>query len=503
MINEKKAILQYDPPTIVLDELSIIDVYKADDKQKVAASSDRQEMTIGALMPFININSFTVRAIEYLKIDMNSVIPELLVVFKIYETQFLFTGYPKDGDLLCLYLKSHSEAYKPIRHDYTIVEVTGPGPDPIDGMPESYKGASVYYTFIVKAQLRIPRIFQHNCQAYRGMTSWEALRKVAKDLNLGFSSNEANTADTMTWINPNLPNLEFIDSVVSKSWKSEEDAFDWWIDPYYNLTFVNVNKQLFGADSTDPDGDTILANIGPSYGLVGGLDSNQKTSDAQFPLLLTNDPQWGTYPFFIKSYTVSNSAGYVVNKYGYKTFLEFYSANLDVATPGEKYVKYPIESVTPKTLGNNDIILRGRPNENVYLDEYKKEWAGVRYFDNTHKNIHQAPLQNLINKLENYKIFLDIELGSYVPWIYRGQYVPVRIVHTDPKDIAGQIGPTEQDKKSYAGETVLNVFLSGKYIILGTSIEYRGGELKTILRLGKRQWTINDGVASVPEPVTS
>jgi len=503
MINEKKAILQYDQPQIVLDELSTIDVYKADDQQKTKDSGDRQEMTIGALSPFIHINSYNITAIEYLKIDMNSEIPELLIVFKTFETQFLFTGYPKDGDLLSLYIKSTSEAYKPIRHDYTIVEVTGPGPEAISDMPKNYTASSVFYTFIIKAQLRIPKIFQHNCQAYSNLTSWDTLRQVAKDLKLGFSSNEKDTDDQMTWINPNLTVLEFIDSVVSRSWKTEEDSFEWWIDPYYNLTFVNINKQLFGPDSKDSDGDSILANIGSSYGLYGGLDSTQKTSDAEFPLLLTNDPHWGKYPFFIKSYTVSNSSGYVTNKYGYKTILQFYDTTLTTDTHDQKYVRYSIESVTPKKLGDSDIILRGRPNETVYLDEYKKEWSGTRYFDNTHSNIHQAPTQNTINKFENYKIFLDIELGSYVPWIYRGQYVPVRIVHTSPKDVAGQIGPVSNDKVTHAGETVLNLFLSGKYIILGTSIVYKEGELKTILRLGKRQWSVNDGVASVPEPIIS
>ena len=503
MINEKKAILQYDNPEIILDELSLVDVYKADDEQKTKASHDKQQMSIGALVPLININSYNVKSIEYLKIDMNSEIPELLIVFKIFETQFLFTGYPKDGDLLSLYIKSHSDSYKPIRHDYTIVEVNSPKPEPIHGMPQNYSASSVYYTFIIKAQLRIPKIFQHNCKAYPTQTSWETLRAVAKELNLGFSSNEKNTSDKMTWINPNLTNLRFIESVATRAWKSEEDSFEWWIDPYYNLTLVNTNKQLFGADGSDPDGDSILANIGSSEGLMGGLDSTQKTSDVEFPLLLTNDPHWGKYPFFIKDYKVLNNSGYVTNKYGYKTILEFYDTKLSNDNPSNKYVKYPIESVTPKSLGDNDILLRGRPNETVYLDEYKKEWVGTRYFENTHDNIHQAPTQNLINRLENYKIFMEIELGSYAPWIYRGQYIPVRIVHTSPTDVAGQIGPVPDSQETKTGETVLNRFLSGKYIILGTSIEYKGGELRTILRLGKRQWTINDGIASQPQPITT
>lgn len=501
MINEKKAILQYDKPKIILDELSTVDKYKASDDKVVKASGDKQELTHGALMPFININSYTVTTIDYCKLDMNSEIPELLLVFRIQETDFLYSSYPKDGDLLCLYIKSHSDMYKPIRHDYTIVEVISKNPEAIKNMPKNYTATSVYYTFIIKAQLRIPKLYQHKCKAYSNKTSWETLREVAKELDLGFSSNEKNTSDKMTWINPNLPYSSFISDVVNASWKSEEDSFQWWIDPYYNLTFTNINKQLFGADSEDSD--SILATIGPSYDLLGGLNSTQKQSDVEIPLFLTNDPYWGKYPFFIKSYSVSNNAGYVTNKWGYKTILQFYDAGLSNDNHSEKYINYPIESVTPKNLGEDDILLRGRPNERVYENEFKKEWIGTKYSENSHANIQQAPTQNLINKVENYKIFLDIELGSYVPWVYKGQMVPVKIVHTGDTSIAGLVGDTSDDKLNKMGEVVTNRFLSGKYIILGTSIEYRNGELKTILRLGKRQWSINAGIASQPEPIIS
>lgn len=503
MINDKKAILQYSKPSIILDELSVIDTMKASDPNAVRASRDKREIYKGSLLPIININSYEVKNIEYLKIDMNSEIPELLLVFKTYETQFLYSGYPKDGDLLCLYIRSTSEAYKPIRHDYTIVEVTGPGPERVYGRPESSKSTSIYHKFIVKAQLRIPRLFKNSCKAYSGKSSWETLKDVAKELDLGFSSNEKGTSDNMTWICPSISTYSFIESVVSKSWKTEEDAFEWWIDPYYNLTFVNMNKQLFGPDSNDPEGDTVLANYGPSQDIFGGLDSTQKTPDFEMPLFLTNDPYYSKYPFFVKSYTVGNKSGHVTNKFGYKTIIQFYDTGLVSDLPKNKYTKYPVESVTPKELGENDIILRGRPNEKIYLDESKNNWVGTTYFENTHPNIHQAPLQNLINKVENYKIFLNVELSSFVPWIYRGQVVPVRIVHTEAVDIQSQKGPISGVPVSKPGETELNRFLSGKYIILGTSIEYKEGVLKTILRLGKRQWSINKGIASLPEPITS
>ena len=500
MINEKKVILQYDKPEILLDELSIADEGRADDVEAVKNSRDKQEQSFGAIVPYININSYNIKSIEYLKIDMNGDIPELFMTFKIFETQFLFSGFPKDGDLLCLYIKSTSEVYKPIRHDYTIVEVSSNIPEQISGMPISSKSTSVYYTFAIKAQLRIPKLFQHLCKSYSNSTSWETLRKVAKELKLGFASNEKNTNDKMNWISPNLTQLWFIDNVVNNSWKGEDDAFEWWIDPYYNLNFVNINKQLFGPDSNDGI-DYIIPDYGSSMGVMGGFDSTQKNTEFEIPLIITNDPYYSKYPFFIQSYQIGNKSGYVTNKYGYKTIIQFYDSRFSTNVPKNKYIKYSIESKTPDKLGDNEIILRGRPNEKIYEDEYKKEWVGTKYFENSHENSQNAPIQNLINKMENYKIYLDVHLSSYVPWIYRGQIVPVRIVHTGASDIAGQQFDLPPDQMNKLGETELNQFLSGRYIILGTSIEYRNGEMKTILRLGKRHWSINDGIASTPEPI--
>jgi hypothetical protein len=501
MINTKKSILQLDKPGMVLDELSLLDLENTKDKDLVKSVRNSQEIAIGVITPFITINSYNVNIIKYLKMDMNQQIPELLLIFETVNTQFLYSGYPKDGDLLCLFFRAQSELYKPIRHDYTIIDVTGPPPDPIPNMSKSTKSYSTYYRFIIRAQLRIPGIYKDYCKAYRSMTSFEALRSVAKELNLGFASNEKNTSDRMTWICPNQGHYEFIDTVVSQSFKGEEDSFEWWIDAYYNLNFVNINKQLFGPDSKEVD--SILAAVGPNYGVHGGLSSADKPGETEFPLILTNDPEFLKYPNHISSFNVMNNAGEIVNNFGYKTTLQFYDNSLTSDSPKNKYVNYDVQSTTPKKLGPNDILLRGRPNEKTYQVEYKKLWIGTKYFDNAHQNIHQAVTQNILNRVENYKIFLRVELNSYVPWLYRGQVVPVRIVHFSAPDIESQIGDRPEKDRPVTGGANINIFLSGVYIILGISLEFGEDGTKTILKLGKRNWAVNPGIASEPEPITS
>ena len=77
------------------------------------------------------------------------------------------------------------------------------------------------------------------------------------------------------------------------------------------------------------------------------------------------------------------------------------------------------------------------------------------------------------------------------------------IVHQSAYDIEGQIGDRPSAKKPPLGGRNTNAFLSGVYIILGISIEFGPEGIKTILKLGKRKWSINPGIASEPEPITS
>jgi hypothetical protein len=507
MIDPKKSILQLDKPKIVLDELSLSDPIESKDKKVVEKSGAKDETTVGALAPLIVINSYQVKDIRYLRIDLSNKIPELVLRFETKETAFLYSAYPKDGDLLCLFIRAHSEMYKPIRHDYLITEVTGPFPDYDPEVPgDGGRASSNYHTFTIKAQLRIPKLYQHFSKSYPEKTSFQVLREIAKDLNLGFSTNEKETKDSMNWLCPNSSYNEFIDNVAKCSWKSEEDFYDWWIDPYYNLTFVNLNTQLL---KPSKEQDKILPAYGPSQGLYGGLSGNDKPLEFETPLILTNDPNFRKYPTHIKAYSVRHAAGYINNKYGYVRNLQFYDTTLKSDKPKNKYVNYDIESITQKNLKPNEILFKGRTNEKIYKDEKKKSWMGTQYFENFHKNFQQAYVQNVINNVENYKVYLHVELASFVPWIYRGQSIPVSIVHANNTDVAANskdsIKDGPQDPQKYkAGMSQINMFLSGEYVILGSYIEFSndGDGFKTIFELGKREWQVNPGVGSTPEPIT-
>ena len=129
--------------------------------------------------------------------------------------------------------------------------------------------------------MRIPTLFQHISKSYINKTSFETLREIAKDLGLGFASNERNTNDKMNWICPSKTYYKFMQDICNSSWLGEEDFFDWWIDQYYVLNFVNLRKQLL---EKSKDETKILAAIGTENGISGGLDGNIKPTEISMPL---------------------------------------------------------------------------------------------------------------------------------------------------------------------------------------------------------------------------
>lgn len=500
MIDAKKSIIQLDKETIVLDELSYTDPGRSDDKNHVRDTANREEIDRGFGVPLVKINSYIIKNFDYFRLDLSGKIPTLIFRFVPENELFLYTSYPKDGDLVCLFIRSTSKAYKPIRIDFLVTEVINQFPSMTI---EYHQKDWLQTTFTVKAQMRIPGLLQHVSKSFKGKTSFEVMRGIAKDLGLGFASNEKSTNDKMDWICPNKTYYKFMEDVCNSSWLGEEDFFDWWIDQNYVLNFVNLKRQLL---QKSKDETSVLVAIGTERGLGGGLDSNVQPAEVEMPLVLTNDAYYKKSPFFIVAYSVKNTSGYITNSFGYSRDLQFYDSKLISDRPVSKYVSYKIEYVTEKDLGRSSTLFKGRVNEDVYKKETKRTWIGTQYGENQHKNIHQAQIQNPINRYENFKVYLETQMHAFVPWIYRGQTVPTRIVHADPqqaKAAAGEgVDKPPIDKEAHKiGRKVDNKFLCGTYMIMGSYIEYIESKIIQTFVLGKREWLINDGRGSDPEPV--
>jgi hypothetical protein len=499
-INIRKAILQYRNPDIFLDELSVIDTssQKGDLGLNDEKSGNVQKKYFGSVSPLVRINTEIISGLQYFKLDLTGFKPKLLFRFETLDEKFITTSYPKDGDIVSIYIRPYGEMFKPIRMDFIINEVISPfnGGPYTDYTPSTGK----YQSYTVMAEVRIPKLYKHVCKSFNGNSS-DALLKISEDLGLGYASNETKTKDSMNWLSPNLDYQTLIRDIVNNAWLGEEDYFDCWIDQYYNINLINLKKQF---DDVNPK----LENMRMAYGADSFGDTfpgggAPETHEVEFPLLLTNSTQFSKSPLFITDMSIDQNAGSINKDLGYFQKIQFYDSKLVSDKPKNKFVEYDIESVTNKNLGSRDTINKGRLGEDLYKEEIKKTYIGTMYFDNVHENFQQASVQNILNRNDSYKIILKVKNRAWTPFLYRGQTFPVAIFSEGSTAVSSSAtyNPVGGQKSSLANDADkrnINAFLSGNYVVLGFNIEYDEQGIYQSMLLGKKQWSLNPGLASEP-----
>ena len=500
-INIRKAILQYRNPDIFLDELSVLDTSSqgGDLQANDEKSGNIQKKYFGKAEPLIRINTEIISGIRYFKLDLTGFKPKLIFRFETSDERFISTSYPKDGDIVSVYIRPLGEMFKPIRMDFIINEVISPfnGGPYTDYTPSTGK----FQTYTIMAEVRIPKLYKHICKSFKGNSS-DALLKIAEDLNLGYASNETKTKDSMNWLSPNLDYQTLIRDIVNNSWLGEEDYFDCWIDQYYNINLVNLKKQF---DDVNPKIENMRVAYGAdSFGDVFPGGGAPETYEVEFPLILTNSTQFSKSPMFITDMSIEQNAGSINKDLGYFQKIQFYDSKLISDKPKNKFVEYDIESVTNKNLGTRDTINKGRLGESIYKEEIKKTYVGTIYFDNVHENFQQSSTQNILNRNDSYKIILRVKNRAWTPFLYRGQNLPVAIFSEGSTTDASSssYNPVAGEKSTLSNSSDkrnINAFLSGNYVVLGFNIEYEGGgEIYQTMILGKKQWALNPGLASEP-----
>jgi hypothetical protein len=500
-LNLKKTIVQSIAPQIFLDELSIVDASRNKDQEQMTKNVIRDDSQFGLSVPYMIINNTPIKIINYFKIDLTGKIPKFILNFKTSDDKFIFTSYPKDGDLLSVYVKSLSKEYKPLRVDFIINKVVAPISAPANISPGDTSGRSMGYnlSLIIEGEMYIPRLYRDVSRAFPNKTAHDVLLEIAADLKLGFASNEKNTSDAMSWICPNISLYEYIKDVSEGAWKDEEDFFDFWIDEFYNINLVNMNRQ-FNEENKVEIIRMPVNRLGDTKGAMG--DDSVNYSELDFPLVLSNDPKYTGFPIFIKAFSLENNTGEINKTQGYFTNLQFYDDEIISDKPINKFFEYNIETVTTKNPTPRSLLYKGRMKETFYKEEIKGEWTGVQYFDNYHRNYHQAQLQNRINNRDSKKMILKVELDNYSPFVYRGQNISVSIVSKNSIGVIPGLKNTKDDDPlgGLLPSTLINHFLSGNYVIIGSEIEYKMGKMVHVLHLSKREWVLNSGVLSDPSP---
>lgn len=494
---------------VQFDELSLID-----QGQTLAdGSGSKAEELMGSHYPIIRINDVVLsrQNLRRMTITSSGFVPTIDLTINSTNSLFVSRNMPKDGDIVSIFICTNTNALNYIRDDFIITSCSAISKNATDGA----------FNINISGRLFIPGL--DSLQNTFGVigTSKEVMKEIARKFNIGFAYNDADdTNDFQNWICCNDSIESFVNTVTSHSWKDGTSFYNTWIDFYYNLCYVNVNKFLLSGENTEDELDyTFNSNTTIMNEVIG---TNHTTDYAKMMIkMFTNSPTFVKTPFHIikwrpvnNSSSISLQTGYQIDAYTFVNNEHVYTESSDncfdttVNLPAydENKLKSHIifRGRSRWEEGQNPDTDKRRVNYDFVNTYIKPKWTGVEYrmddedsgntnnnewAGNVHKNYNHAPYHNQINNEELNKMYIEIECEGLCLQVLRGERVPVYLLHGNKIDNMIETADKINDEKS-----AVNRFYSGFYVVDSISYEYKLGtggayvDYKTRMILKRREW---------------
>lgn len=459
-------------PTIKLDVMDIADFEYGTGDPSLSNKKFQLSKYQGQFSPFVIINGmkFSDEDIVSFSLKSSGDLPKLNITVKEKGGIFISKYFPKDGDVVSVYIKSEIKQFKPIRNDYIIIRVNS------DISSDSHGEIN---TFSIYAILKVKDLYAEVLKSYSQKTSFDTLIDVAENLNLGFASNENETDDKMTRICPYDTFTKFISDVTDSAYGGDDSFYISFIDHYYYLNLVEINSLFTHDAEIDEAVTTFIAQ-------TDILENDLSTiPEIKSLLYLTNSDNVDGTQNKIIGYTVLNNSGAISLKNGYKRFVQFYD---------KEKAEFVEHFIDPLTTENSEgmVVLKGRAGENDYQTQVKYKWVGEQYAlpsGNVHPNYRYSILHNYQNNQEIRKMGLIVELSGINHNIYRYCVIPIFIINSKSQ-VRKNITQDADADKTLTG--TMDKFLSGFYIVTEITFNYDSSTRSFNQRLTclKREWGI-------------
>jgi len=466
----------------------------------------------GGSKPWIFINDFPIddKMLESVEIDLTDFYPTIFLEFSLKSGKFTTRQIPRDGDVVSVFIRSHTDILIPIEVHFLITKVeTSKSKDP--------EGNEM--TYYINGILNVPLLYAEDCFSIPNTTSIKALSAIAAKLKLGFATNEKETKDEQTWICAWETYKDFIKNITEHAWSGDNAFYDSWIDWYYKLNFSNMNKQMSAPDSSP-------AHLGLALYTKDDYDYKY-TSDIigqDIKHVLTNDPSAKDSNYYFSSIEILSNAGEINITNGYKRYVHFYEyafrkAYQDSSDPINDNIEDKVadmhsiiwvDPITTEGAEKSKRLQKGRPGEKFFENTIKRKWQGLQYFDpdKEYRNVHPyyrlAQFQNFQNNSDIKKLMVVCHLPECNFNFYRGQVVKVFYSITNDNE-RGKSSGNIDDKQTKTGRGIDRT-LSGIYTIYGIKIIYQKdpkkkgnnrvnkpeGNFSQQLILGRREWPVSN-----------
>ena len=486
---ENNILAVVEPKAVILPEP--IELQGLDEE----GDGDKQTKSFATIVPYVRINGyeFNQNEIRSLRLETDGVIPTLDIVIVDSRAQFKLDSFPRDGDVVTLFINSKNEStFKSIHMDFDISGVDTSPATESDSMTVSFNGIA-----------KIPKLYMEDCQHFEAGTSLDHLTAIVDQMGLGLATNVDETADEMTRIQAFSSYIDFITDVVKSSYISDDSFQTFYIDPHYYLNFIDINRMF---NSPNPPLEEMQKSlVSFNEAMAERFEDDTEVENFEVPHLLTNHTDFKSRNNFIRAYSLVNESTRISMEQGSFRDVQIYDDNGD-----PKLDEYTIEALSSENLRDIEEPLKGRRDEERYKEQVKHKYMGRQHtgegdLANVHANHVYAKIHNARNKAETQKMKLVVTLSSFNPSLYMYQKVPVFLYNYERNTVKGAVKLKEESKKKgfeglkmgQENETdlekasmVLDEFLTGYYIVESINYVYRSstGKMSQEVTLLRREW---------------
>jgi len=412
----------------------------------------KEFLTSMGTAPVIYYNGFQIEYedIYYFELYHEGILPAVKFTFTDRNGIFKDDGFPLDDSTIGVFVYSRSKRLRSIYMDFKISNFKDLGRN----------------KFIITGVINVPDLYIREFKSFGNKSSFNTLQDVAKNLGMGFCSNVSDTNDKMSWINTGVRYFEFIGDVVSKSYISDESFMSCYIDFYYNICYVDVQKEY----SRDITQDKMILSTGLEK-YTENPDDDEQISE----IFLSTDKSFRGSNAHVSEYNVTNKSTQISLNKAYLTKTKYYDSSQ------KELLIFDIDSITSE---GNKIILKGQPEDNDFfrknvnaiwvgkLDKFSEDGSG-----NAHPNYNYSIIQNQINIDELGKISVDIKIPFPNFNIYIFQKVPLFLI---------------KDKPGLRHESLQYRRLDGDWLITSSRIIFDGKKHFQRLTLVKKELELLD-----------
>jgi predicted chitinase len=386
----RPIIAQIDQPSVSLPPMKY-DVAPAD------AQTNTDIITSIGLNPFLWLGGYQIREadIKSLSLYHQGITPCAQVVFNDAQGIMKREGFPLNNATFEIFLNSSSPYLKSIHMKFRLVNF----------QENSDKSMTI------TGMIELKDFYKINYNSYSG-TSFEVLRSISKELQLGFNSNINSTSDSMKWTNVGKTFNEFMSSIMQFSYIDDKSFVMGYIDFYYCFNYVDLEKEWLRNIGND---------VGISSGGIGRLATTK--SDEQIArLYLSNEKSTNGSDLYFQNYTVKNDSTEKSITKGQRTVVKYYD------TYSKSFLIFDIDGLT--TPGDDNIILKGNPADSKDMEENYRTVDGGRFdLSNVHKEYLYAKTLNDRNLSDLSKISVTLEIPALNFNFYKFQKVGIQFVN--------------------------------------------------------------------------